>query len=255
MSGIEQQRERVRHTLTEHVGTTEAERITAQAATSLALSTDSEAGAPLGVSRFGGDALLPPDTAWPEHESRALELLAVLDLTTIAPLNPELPLPRHGVLNLYYAPAEQLVTGLDPGDSDGWRVIHAHPDTAVRTSPPEGTTRHRERALHGRPLLSVPDLEDLPPNEAGELPDELLDGYRELRDEEVGPSHRIGGWPDLIQGSVLGSSGEERLLAQLDSDDRMKWMWGDCGSLYFLIDERDLKAGDFSRVRLEMQCC
>ncbi|SDJ87972.1 Uncharacterized protein YwqG [Actinopolyspora mzabensis] len=255
MSGIEQQREHLRHTLTEHVCTIEAERITAMAATSVALGTDSEAGAPLGVSRFGGDALLPPNTTWPEHESKPLELLAVLDLTAIAPINPELPLPRHGVLNFCYAPAEQLVTGLDLGDSDGWRVIHAHPETAVLTSPSQGTTRHRERALHGRALLTVPDLEDLPPDEAGELPDQLFDGYRGSREGEDEPAHRIGGWPDLIQEPVLGNSGEELLLAQLDSDERMKWMWGDCGSLYFLIGEQDLRAGDFSRVRLEMQCC
>ncbi|MGJ7907841.1 YwqG family protein [Actinopolyspora sp. H202] len=255
MSGTEQQRERVRQTLTEHVGAAEAERITALAATSVALSTHSEAGAPLGVSRFGGDALLPPDTTWPEHESRALELLAVLDLTALAPLNPELPLPHHGVLNFCYAPAEQLVTGLDPGESDGWRVIHADPATAVRTAPPGETKRHHERTLHGRPLLTVPDLEDLPPDEAGELPDKLLDGYRELRDDENEPAHRIGGWPDLIQGPVLENSGKELLLAQLDSDDRMDWCWGDSGSLYFLIEEQDLKAGDFSRVWLEMQCC
>ncbi|MGJ7907843.1 YwqG family protein [Actinopolyspora sp. H202] len=254
MSGTEQQRERVRQTLTEHVGAAEAERITALAATSVALSTHSEAGAPLGVSRFGGDALLPPDTTWPEHESRALELLAVLDLTALAPLNPELPLPHHGVLNLFYIENLRSGDSVAAGEYESCRVVRADPETAVRSTPPRSVQRHRERALYGRESFTIPDFEDVV-YELTDLSDTTAEAYDVLDDAETEPRHRIGGWPKLVQNPVLDDSGEVHLLAQLDSDDRMDWCWGDSGSLYFLIEEQALKAGDFSRVRLEMQCC
>ncbi|MBI2809943.1 MAG: DUF1963 domain-containing protein [Candidatus Melainabacteria bacterium] len=45
-----------------------------------------------------------------------------------------------------------------------------------------------------------------------------------------------------------------RLLLQLDSDDELNFMWGDCGTLYFCIDEHALKKLDFSNVWLELQC-
>ncbi|SFE61768.1 Uncharacterized protein YwqG [Actinopolyspora alba] len=253
MSGIEQQREHVRHTLTEHVGTTEAERITAKAATSVALGTDSEAGAPLGVSRFGGDALLPPNTTWPEHESRPLELLAVLDLTAIAPLNPELPLPHHGVVNLFYI--ENLLSGdsVAAGEYESCRVVLADPETAVRSAPPRSVLRHRERALYGKTVLTIPDpFED--ERDGGEVSEKYVDAYEEIHGPDNQQDHLIGGWPSLVQGSVFSPSGEDLLLAQLDTDDRMDWCWGDMGSLYFTIGEQELKAGEFSRTEVFMQC-
>lgn len=45
-----------------------------------------------------------------------------------------------------------------------------------------------------------------------------------------------------------------RLLATFSSDDHHGWMWGDCGELYLLIREDDLRAGRFDRVFLTWQC-
>lgn len=50
-------------------------------------------------------------------------------------------------------------------------------------------------------------------------------------------------------------SREWRLLLQLGSDEKaLKWMWGDCGSLYFWIREQDLRAKRFDRTWLILQC-
>jgi uncharacterized protein YwqG len=44
------------------------------------------------------------------------------------------------------------------------------------------------------------------------------------------------------------------LLLQLDSDDAADMMWGDAGRLYFWIRKQDLRARDFSRVWMILQC-
>jgi uncharacterized protein YwqG len=105
-----------------------------------------------------------------------------------------------------------------------------------------------------------------------------------LREAEYGhgPKHQIGGYPDPVQGaemdqecqlasnglSVGNSSGYDdpraealragasdwRLLLQLDSDDDLKVMWGDCGRIYFWVREQDARKRDFSGAWLVLQC-
>lgn len=49
--------------------------------------------------------------------------------------------------------------------------------------------------------------------------------------------------------------GDWQLLLQLDSDrDRLNWMWGDMGYLYFWITKRDLAALRFDRCWMVLQC-
>src|SRR5262249_29738319 len=45
-----------------------------------------------------------------------------------------------------------------------------------------------------------------------------------------------------------------RLLAQVDSDDAAKMMWGDLGKLYFMIRPGDLQARQFGQARFTLQC-
>ena len=45
-----------------------------------------------------------------------------------------------------------------------------------------------------------------------------------------------------------------RLLLQVDSDDEMEMMWGDCGMLYYCIRDEDLRARRFDDVWLVSQC-
>ncbi|MDP3853118.1 DUF1963 domain-containing protein, partial [Phenylobacterium sp.] len=51
-----------------------------------------------------------------------------------------------------------------------------------------------------------------------------------------------------------GDLADWRLLLQLDTDDEAGMMWGDVGSLYFWIRERDARIGDFSKVWMILQC-
>lgn len=54
--------------------------------------------------------------------------------------------------------------------------------------------------------------------------------------------------PSQQQQAVQGFEDWE-LLLQLDSDESIGWMWGDCGLIYFLVRTRDAQRADFSRVR------
>ncbi|WP_285489571.1 YwqG family protein [Amycolatopsis taiwanensis] len=103
--------------------------------------------------------------------------------------------------------------------------------------------------------------------------DELI-----YRADPHGPRHRIGGFADPVQGPVeqeiaalvldgvpwddprhVQEAARWVLLAQFDShdfgtgDDEMM-MWGDAGSLYWLIPRDDLAAGRFDAARFTMQC-
>lgn len=44
------------------------------------------------------------------------------------------------------------------------------------------------------------------------------------------------------------------LLFQMSSDKEQKWLFGDCGKLYFYIKKDDLKNRDFSNVWYNLQC-
>ncbi|MBC6469687.1 DUF1963 domain-containing protein [Actinomadura alba] len=88
------------------------------------------------------------------------------------------------------------------------------------------------------------------------------------------PQHRIGGYAYPVQGAVeldvaatqLGGGTpvddtawekEARrwtLLAQIDTDDEAGMMWGDVGSLYWLIKPEDLAAGRFDAASFTWQC-
>ncbi len=55
-------------------------------------------------------------------------------------------------------------------------------------------------------------------------------------------------------GAVSAPAHEWRLLAQFISDLRSKMMWGDFGTLYWLITAEGLAARRFDRARMTWQC-
>mgnify|MGYP002870201319 CR=1 FL=1 len=49
-------------------------------------------------------------------------------------------------------------------------------------------------------------------------------------------------------------AGRWKLLLQIDSEEELGMMWGDCGRLYFWITEDDLAARRFGKAWLILQC-
>lgn len=240
-------------------------------------------------SRLGGDPLLPPGTPWPVWNGTPLDLLALIDLAEMAPLDDSGLLPAAGLLNFFYEP-EQQAWGFSPDHAGGWRVVHTVAEQAVETPGPPQAVTFEPHPLTATATLTIPGWEepvlaDLSPDEVDQL-GTVDDAWREvigLSGEwpEGDPNHQLGGWPDLVQGPLwqqaqLASSGIDvgdprgyhdpravrlsegagawRLLLQLDTDDDLGWMWGDVGRLYYTIRNDDLATGDFGRCWMQLQC-
>ena len=102
-----------------------------------------------------------------------------------------------------------------------------------------------------------------------------------LEEEEKGSIHRIGGYPDCVQGDpklkahlvshglycgnrtgydegkkrgLWAGAKDWELLLQVDSDDRATMMWGDIGRIYFLIQRSALEKILFEKTWLVFQC-
>jgi Domain of unknown function (DUF1963) len=178
----------------------------------------------------------------------------------------------------------------DPATQEGARVLWLHPEestpaglTHVATPAPPGLTPFPAVALTAVPVLTWPDAYDprlrriwdiaglaQPPSEWA-LPPAVESFYEALHDmRDARPGHQVGGHPDPVQlGDSVQLEAEQieravrgagdpadgwRLLAQVDSDDAAKMMWGDVGKLYFMIRPDDLQARRFDHARFTWQC-
>jgi uncharacterized protein YwqG len=173
---------------------------------------------------------------------RNLPLLAYLDLAELQRACPVDWLPSDGALSFYYDIEEQP-WGLYPSDRNGFEVVWA----PQRTMLPDGPIQ----PIDFRPIVTYPGFTDLGVTLTG---DEFL-SYSDLSESVYGglPKHQIDGWAQPIQDS-LEKPEASKLLLQLDSDESLDWMWGDVGSLYFMIQESDARARDFSKAWCVLQC-
>ena len=46
-----------------------------------------------------------------------------------------------------------------------------------------------------------------------------------------------------------------KLLFQFDSDEELDIMWGDCGMIYFWVQEQKARKNEFDNTWLILQCC
>jgi uncharacterized protein YwqG len=116
-----------------------------------------------------------------------------------------------------------------------------------------------------------------------------MDEYRELIEKlnsdganQKDQVHRCGGYPQEIQGDMRlecqlvtngidcgrpagyrdprraeleNGAADWRLLVQFDSDeDRLRWIWGDVGRVYFWARQKGIEAADFSNSWAILQC-
>ncbi len=256
-------------------------------------------GAAKSRTRFGGAPDVPTDFEWPVYETdtfedsevkpRPLAFLAQFDLAELAPLDTDGRLPRTGLLSFFYELGSQC-WGYDPKDKGCARVYWfedtenlAHADFPQDLPedfrlPVLGITAETE--------ASYPSFEDF---DADDTHMKEWDDYNEalakfVTEEQGSNSHKLLGWAEIIQGSMLiecemtsrgfcmGSPSdgmreqidklkstvrdEWQLLFQLDTveQDDFELMFGDCGRLYFYIRREDLAQCRFDRVWLIQQC-
>jgi uncharacterized protein YwqG len=241
----------------------------------------------LAQSRIGGLPDLPPEFKWPRYDGLALSFIAQLDLAELALQPSVLPLPRQGSLVFFYD-SEQRTWGFDPKDRGSAVVsyIGAPTSSLVRTDLPADVSepgKFQCCALRYNHEQNLPDAcSAYYDPELSEDEKTLLFNYHDaVRDQSNAPRHRIGGHADCVQnpmelecqlvtnglycGDATGyedprratlASGtlEWRLLLQIDTDDDARMMWGDCGTIYYWIREEDLRACDFDKCWLILQC-
>lgn len=243
---------------------------------------------PVGSSKLGGRADLPPELEWPCWRGHALGFLGQINLGEVSGLPCCKSLPQSGLLSFFYD-SDQGTWGFDPEDKGSWRVLYTslHDGPLSRRNLPEEIpeyARFTPCVVHFFEAISLPGAESIPIVEL-DLDESARDGYRDFLDEFreqqwPGTGHQILGHPDAIQGEMqlecqLASNGlycgDEsgyrnprrreletgatawKLLLQLDSDDDTAMMWGDVGCLYFWIHENDLAAAKFDDVWMILQ--
>ncbi len=183
-------------------------------------------------SKFGGFPNLPRNVKWPVNpQGRQLDFLAQLHC-------PDLPkgfgLPEEGMLFFFYD-FQENPSGWGKHDNEYFSVVY---------SPFEFTETTRSQRHKGYATISD---ECFLKFKAFQSP--KLDVWSHLKS----PFHQMFGYPVWVQDDEQRRG--EILLLQLDSDSGPGWMWGDVGILYFFIKENDFKEGNFSKIRLCMQCC
>jgi uncharacterized protein YwqG len=225
---------------------------------------------PLGGSKLGGKPDLPAGVAWPHWEGRPLNFIAQLDCSELQRFESAALLPPDGLLSFFYD-AEEQPWGHDSADAGAARVLHHAANGGLeRRAKPRASFRANRLELHE--ILTFPTEAgfDVEPEEIGRL-SVLFDPGVSHRE------HQLLGYPSVIQNPMelqcqLASHGVYvgegypadavarwgagaaawRLLLQVDSIGDM--MWGDMGMIYFWITEDALRAREFDRAWLALQC-
>jgi len=238
-------------------------------------------------NRLGGRPNLPKEFDWPTWREVPLAFVAQLDLATLPQVS-DIPLRRTGALFFFFEGGENA-WGFRPEDEGSGCVLYSPEPLGsftLRAIPEDLDKELRFKGVGLSPHLelTLPGLQDQS-LEGLEMTSEERKAYfnlmMRLQEEEKGSIHRIGGYPDCVQGdpklkAQLVSHGlycgnrtgydegkkrglwagakDWELLLQIDSDDRAKMMWGDVGRIYFLIQRSALEQLQFEKAWLVFQC-
>ena len=240
------------------------------------------------TNRLGGKPNLPKGFNWPTWREQPLAFVAQLDLATL-PQVPELPLPRTGSLSFFYEGGENA-WGFSPDHAGSSVVLYMQEPLSsfpLRSLPEdlEDHLRFTGVTLLPQPLdLSMPGLQDQALEDLAMSTEEREAYYNfqtSLEESAAGCIHRIGGYPDCVQGDpkleahlvsqglycgdqsgyktgkkrgLYSGAKDWELLLQVDSDDKAKMMWGDVGRIYFVIHKSALARRQFDKTWLVFQC-
>lgn len=237
-------------------------------------------------SRFGGRPLVASeDFQWPESNGKPMAFLAQIDLQEINKATDFEWLPKSGYLLFFYDVLE-MPWGFDPKDRGKWKVIFQNEAKYQKEYPSNiaKDLKFKELFVRSQKEMTLPDI-DSPEINSLKLSEDETDAYIDCKcdQDDDKPNHQIGGFPMLVQGnymqleSQLASNGiyvgepsgyesdeakmlasgakNWKLLLQFDGDDELGTMWGDCGSLYFWVEQDKAKNCNFEDVWLVLQCC
>jgi uncharacterized protein YwqG len=221
------------------------------------------------ASRWGGMPHAPPNWSWPVHETEPMFFLGQINLADLAGLPGYKNLPPSGLL-VFFGDHDAVNGCTSEGSAAVYHWVEL--DNLAPAVPPVDV-------LKVLPLcaLAVRSIVDLPHPEsrvvAQVLPErEQVKAYYGVWMSMVGHGipeklrgycgfSKLLGWPSLVQGDfdLNGNPTDPhflRLLLEIDkySNGTDGEGWGPGGSLYFMINDRDLRARQFDRCVFEMQC-
>lgn len=254
------------------------------------ISTTGGSDHPVGASRFGGLPDVPPAFTWPRWKEFPLGFIAQLRCGELAALDPYHVLPATGMLYFFYDFQEQP-WGFDPQDRGAGVILHVDDvrslsPAAVPDGAQAGEISISPSLIQFSSLPTIPAMRSATGRQLGLETEErrrYFDFHDAVRQSLIGasPNHQMLGHSDNVQGDMPlecqlvshglycgNSSGYEdprraslepgaaewRLLLQMDTDDTLNVMWGDCGMIYFWIRESDLRARQFDQCWTILQC-
>jgi uncharacterized protein YwqG len=213
----------------------------------------------VGGCRIGGAPDLPAKVEWPRLSAAVgepmpedfpddpLPFLLQVNLAEVAPVDVGRALPKAGMLYFFFR------LDLDEEEEDSYILFSRSRGPLRRVAvPPDmpADQRFRERALLPRLEWTVPSPADT--GLAEELVNQHLELWEELEERVAeaqglayypngrSPVHRLLGHPRLIQ--TPGLADGTKLLLQVDSDREIGMMWGDAGTVYYLITDEELRS-------------
>ncbi|WP_051303474.1 YwqG family protein [Psychromonas aquimarina] len=236
------------------------------------------------ISKFGGKPFVEKNKfAWPRSNGKPMAFLAQLDLAEISSVHHYEWLADEGVILFFYDVLE-MPWGFDPKDRGKWCVLYQSKADSYIEYPDDlgDELKIKEVFIKPKHVEILPSYDD-PSVEILKLTDEEIDAYIDLNDGSDEALHQLGGFPSSVQGnymdleSQLASNGiyvgypkgyesekakklesgakDWKLLFQFDSDDDLDIMWGDCGMIYFWVQEQKSKINQFDNSWLILQCC
>jgi hypothetical protein len=203
-----------------------------------------------GCSKFNGTPDLPAGFEWPHHSLGPHRFFCQINLADV-PSGPH-GLPEDGLLSLFYAYDYHQEAW--PGDPGYVRVYWFRDiETLTPVEPPASVSLGATATLAFRLGADVPAWPwDDPDLAAWPIDESLHDAYDELR-LRLNPTGRyLLGYPPVTTMAYDPMPGPEwRELLTVPSNETLTWIWLDAYQLLTFIEERRLRAGDFSQIVAE----
>jgi uncharacterized protein YwqG len=220
-------------------------------------------------SKVGGLPYLPLGIPFPTApDGNPLSFLAQINFAEMPALD---PFPQKGILQFYIHDDDLYGMDFDDGENpDTFRVLYfpeittstAALQTSIPTTPYELLPHHPEMSFPltfalKEAILPATDYQFATQFGAGffeQFGAQEWDVLDEFSKKNNAQGHKIGGYAYFTQDDPRRPEDPMLLLLQLDSDELMDLMWGDMGVGHFFIREKDLRAGDFSKVLYDWDC-
>ena len=224
-------------------------------------------------SKFGGTPYLPIGYAYPKDiQGNAMRLLAQINFEELPNID---RFPLRGILQFYISASDDLY-GINfdkPTSQENFKVIYipevvkdnskiitdfsfvnySSEDYFPITSTSEGRLYF---SIEHAPVASSDFQFDRIFNEAAyNMFDEKEYDWYEKEYSSAG--HKMGGYAYFTQNDPRDNNtynDYETLLLQIDTDDELGLMWGDCGVANFFIRTEDLERLDFTKVLYNWDC-